>query len=310
MMSLGIMSIPGRPDQGGRPASQETSLGNVIVLGRSVPAVRFAFPLAASLAGLSIRSTRPLPQTLGSSGMFFGHRAAIIAPDVIKRIVRSNFVLSLGGFLLATYYWLVGRTNWLVRAPQNDLFLPFAVNQPVIIALWHGEHFLMPVGWRPKELNLLITSHRDGEVLARACNYYGLKCIRGSGGKGSDFVRKKAVRAFAAMLRVLRDGGSVALTADVPKIARVAGLGIVTLAKHSGRPIVPVAVATSRRYRLSNWDRTCINLPFGWVSAVKGKPIFVSRDSDDAGLESARLAVEASLNEVTARAYGLVDSKR
>jgi lysophospholipid acyltransferase (LPLAT)-like uncharacterized protein len=67
-----------------------------------------------------------------------------------------------------------------------------------------------------------------------------------------------------------------------------------------------VAVATSRCYRLSNWDRTCINLPFGRVSAARGKPIFVAPHADDAELESARCAVEASLNEVTARAYGQV----
>jgi len=87
------------------------------------------------------------------------------------------------------------------------------------------------------------------------------------------------------------------LTADVPKVARVAGLGIVTLAKHSGCPIIPVAMATSRHYRLSNWDRSCINLPFGRMSAVRGEPIFVARDADDAVLEVARRAVEASLNE-------------
>jgi lysophospholipid acyltransferase (LPLAT)-like uncharacterized protein len=242
--------------------------------------------------------------------MVFGNQAAAGARDVIKRIAKSNAILSFGGFLLASHYWLVGRTNRLVRAPQNDLFWPFIANQPVIIALWHGEHFLMPVGWRPEKLNILITAHRDGELLARACSYYGLKCIRGSGGRGRDFVRKKAVRAFAAMLRVLKLGESVALTADVPKLARVAGLGIVTLAKHSGCPIIPVAVATSRCYRLSNWDRTCINLPFGWVSAVRGKPIFVARDAADAELESARRLVEASLNDVTARAYGLLESER
>jgi lysophospholipid acyltransferase (LPLAT)-like uncharacterized protein len=242
--------------------------------------------------------------------MFFGSQAAGIRPHVLRRIAGSQSVLSLGGFLLAGHYWLVGRTNRLVRAPQNDLFRPFSANQPVIIALWHGEHFLMPVGWRPEKLNILITAHRDGEVLARACGYYGLKCIRGSGGQGHDFRRKKAVRAFAAMLHVLKLGESVALTADVPKIARVAGLGIVTLAKHSGCPIIPVAVATSRRYRLSNWDRTCINLPFGWVSAARGKPIFVARDAVDGELESARCAVEASLNEVTTRAYDLLESER
>ena len=106
---------------------------------------------------------------------------------------------------------------------------------------------------------ILITTHRDGEVLARACGYYGLKSIRGSGGEGSEFLRKKALHAFAAMLRVLRKGENVVMTADVPKVARVAGLGVVTLAKYSGCPIIPVAMATSHFRRLSNWDRTCIN---------------------------------------------------
>jgi lysophospholipid acyltransferase (LPLAT)-like uncharacterized protein len=241
--------------------------------------------------------------------MVFGNWAAGVGPHVLKRVVRSDAILSFGGFLLASHYWLVGRTNRFVRAPQNDLFRPFTANRSVIIALWHGEHFFMPVGWRPEKLNLLITEHRDGEVLARACRYYGLKCIRGSGGRGQDFVRKKAVRAFAAMLRALKLGESVALTADVPKVARVAGLGIVTLAKHSGCPIIPVAVATSRHHRLSNWDRTCINLPFGRVSAVRGEPIFVARDAAAAELESARRAVEASLNEVTARAYSMLKTE-
>jgi lysophospholipid acyltransferase (LPLAT)-like uncharacterized protein len=71
-------------------------------------------------------------------------------------------------------------------------------------------------------LNILITTHRDGAVLARACGYYGLKSIRGSGGGGSEFLRKKALDAFAAMLRVLRKGENVVMTADVPKVARVA----------------------------------------------------------------------------------------
>jgi lysophospholipid acyltransferase (LPLAT)-like uncharacterized protein len=99
------------------------------------------------------------------------------------------------------------------------------------------------------------------------------------------------------------------MTADVPKIARVAGLGIVTLAKHSGHPILPVAMATSRRYRLSNWDRTCINLPFGRMSLAHGNPIFVPHHADDGAMEAARRKVETSLNETTARAYEMVDGR-
>src|SRR6185295_14640264 len=118
------------------------------------------------------------------------------------------------------------------------------------------------LGWRMDKLNILVTLHRDGEVLVRAGQRFGLKFLRGSGDHGPEFMRKKAVQAFTAMLRLLRRGESIVMTADVPKVARVAGLGIVTLAKHSGSPIVPLAMASSRRYRLSNWDRTPISLPF------------------------------------------------
>ena len=111
------------------------------------------------------------------------------------------------------------------------------------------------------------------------------------------------------MLRLLKKGDSIVVTADVPKVARVAGLGIVTLAKHSGCPIVPVAMATSRRFRLSNWDRTPVNLPFGRMVMARGEPIRVARDADEAALEAARRNVEQGLNDVTAQAYALADGK-
>ena len=72
------------------------------------------------------------------------------------------------------------------------------------------------------------------------------------------------------------------------KSSRVAGLGVVKLAQHSGRPIYPVAIATSRRIELDNWDRTAINLPFGRVALVASEAIYVPRDADDAALEAAR----------------------
>ena len=166
----------------------------------------------------------------------------------------------------------------------------------------------MPFFGRPKDkLNILLSLHRDGEIVARAGRRMGLKFIRGSGDHGRDFHRKKAVEAFTTMLRLLKRGESVVTTADVPKVSRVAGLGIVTLAKHSGCPIVPVAMATSRRLRLSNWDRTAINLPFGRMVMVRGEPIRVPRDADDAALEAARRLVEERLNGVTAHAYSVAD---
>lgn len=228
---------------------------------------------------------------------------------MIKKIVASDVVLSLGGFALAAYYRIIGWTNRVTLVPGESFFAPLDA-EPAIIALWHGEHFLMPFfGWRKDKLNILVTLHRDGEVLVRGGEWFGLKFIRGSGDHGKEFVRKKALQAFTSMLRVLKKGESVVLTADVPKVSRVAGLGIVTLAKHSGRPIIPVAMATSRRHRLSNWDRTAIGLPFGRMVVVRGEPIRVPRDADDDALEGFRRTVEDSLNAATADAYARADGE-
>ena len=133
---------------------------------------------------------------------------------------------------------------------------------PVIVAMWHGQHFLGPVAKRTGDRGkVLISRHRDGEINAIAAARLGIDLIRGSGDHGLEFNRKGGVSAFREMLDCLEQGGSVGLTADVPKVARVAGLGIVMLARASGRPIFPIALATRRRLVLNNWDRTTINLP-------------------------------------------------
>jgi lysophospholipid acyltransferase (LPLAT)-like uncharacterized protein len=229
---------------------------------------------------------------------------------MLKRLTWSRPAMMIAGFLMASHYQLVRRTTRRMRLPAVSFDEPWE-SEGTIIAVWHGQGFLMPfLGVRNDKMNVLTTYFRDGEIVTRACEYYGIKSIRGSGDHGKEFMRKKAVQAFMAMLRMLKRGEHVVVTADVPKIARVAGLGIVTLAKHSGRPIVPVAMATTRRIRLSNWDRTCLHLPFGRMVMLRGEPIRVARDADDDTLEAARRVVEERLNDLDARAYAIVDDRR
>ena len=73
--------------------------------------------------------------------------------------------------LLAAHYWLVGRTNRRVHDPAQDFYAPFDQNHAVIVALWHGEHFLIPFLGRKGKRDRFIpltTYHRDGEILTRA----------------------------------------------------------------------------------------------------------------------------------------------
>jgi len=112
--------------------------------------------------------------------------------------------------------------------------------------------------------------------------------------------------------RALASGKNACMIADIPNgTPREAGLGVVLLAKLSGRPIFAVALATSRRKVLEkSWDKTVINLPFGRSAMTFGDPIFVDADADDAEMERKRQEVTAQLNAATAKAYRLVDGDR
>ena len=131
--------------------------------------------------------------------------------------------------------------------------------------------------------------------------------MRGSGGRPSKMHKKGGVAALRHLLKALEDNATVALTADVPKgPARIAGPGIVLLARLSGRPIVPIAPATSRSITLNSWDKAAINLPFGRMALVIGDPVFVPADLDEAGMPAMQETVKAALDAATTRAYELV----
>lgn len=225
---------------------------------------------------------------------------------VLKRLGRTRAAQESLGYLFARYLDLVQATNRFVHEPAAiyDEVVPLT---PFIGALWHGQHFMAPYLRRPRDRAAsLVSRSSDGELNAIALRHLGIRAIRGSGARGRDPRAKGGATALRAMLRALEDGETMVLTADVPKIARRCGEGIITLARISGRPIVPVAVATSRRMEFDSWDRASIGLPFGRGAIVAGGPITVPRDADAEAAEDARLAVERELNRVNARACELV----
>ena len=226
---------------------------------------------------------------------------------LIRDVLRSSWFQRAVGSLTAVLLRLVWRTNRFSFDPP-DVYEIVEPQMPAIFAFWHGQHFLTPFV-KTKEsqrVKVLISRHRDGEFNAIAAERLGIGTIRGSGDHGSAFHRKGGIGAFREMVRTLEEGYNVALTADVPKRSRIAGLGIIMLARESGRPIMPFAMATSRFIRLRNWDRTTINLPFGRGALVGIEEIHVPPDADAETMEKLRVQLQTILNEATRRAYAQV----
>lgn len=226
---------------------------------------------------------------------------------LIRNLLRSNAVQRALGVLAAEYLRLVWLTTRFEFEPP-DVYERVLPHQPVIFAFWHGQHFMTPFIKNKKEYKakVLISKHRDGEFNAIAAERLGIETIRGSGDHGGAFHRKGGVGAFREMVQALAEGWNMATTADVPKRARVAGLGVIMLARESGRPILPFAMVTSRYIRLKNWDSSTINLPFGRGAVVGIDAVEVPPDADAETMERLRQQVETYLNEATRLAYAKV----
>lgn len=224
-----------------------------------------------------------------------------------KLLSQNRFFAPVAARLAIWYLKLTFHTNkWAVEpADALDVVAP---HLPVIAAVWHGQHILVPVIPIGLTGSVMISRSVDGEITARVAKAFGAKPVRASGGRDSArLVEKGGVTGFLEMLHALERGENVLQTADIPKgTPRRAGMGIISLAKRSGRPIIPLAIASSRRKVITRaWDRTTFNLPFGRSAICMGEPLFVAQDAGEEELETARLQLQDELNRITQRAYTL-----
>ncbi len=225
---------------------------------------------------------------------------------MLQRVLKSKTVIGAAGGLLASFVRLIRRTSSLKEDPpgviQNNM-----PDHPLIIAMWHGQGLLLPFLRTRDDINvaIMVARHIDGDIVDATVARFGMTTIRGSG-SGRSGKNKGGYAALRACMQALRNDTTVALTADIPPgPARKAGLGLVTLAKYSGRAIMPCAVVSSRYFKLNNWSGFTVNLPFSSMVIAGGEQIRVPRHATASELEAARKALEESLNEVTARAYKL-----
>jgi 3-deoxy-D-manno-octulosonic-acid transferase len=223
-----------------------------------------------------------------------------------KRLLSSGPVVAFGSALAAAYIRLVYNTSEVLRDPPDTDAKLFS-EHPQIFAMWHGQFGMLPKikPDRPADVACMVARHGDAELMGGVLERFGMRLIRGAGA-GRRRRDRGGAAAFRGALSALEQGTTVAMTADcAPGPARKAGDGIVMLAKLSGRPVVPCAMATSRFVALKSWSAFTINLPFSKLGIVVGDPVRVPEDADSATLEAARVAIERGLNQATARAYDL-----
>ncbi len=229
-----------------------------------------------------------------------------------KAILRSNLFQSFAARIFYSALWFIYKTNRIDKEDMAEQHKIAYQHSPAIFVFWHGQHLLTSFVAAPgQKLVALVSKSADAEINARILKLAGHDVVRGSGGRVREAAHEKGgVSATLALKDALKSGQNIGIIADVSKTApRKSGKGVVRLAKMSGRPIIPIAVATSNfKVIEKSWDKTTINLPFGQCCVRIGNPIYVSKDSTREGLEEKRSELDIELNRITSEAYKVVGS--
>jgi len=217
---------------------------------------------------------------------------------LLKKVGRRPAVQRLVGATLAAHIGLVRRTTRWRTVNDEAARAAWAGERPVIVAFWHNRLAMMPYCWpSARPFHMLVSSHPDGQLIARTVKHFGIETVTGSSTRGGS-------EALRALVRLIKSGVSVGITPDGPRGPRMhASDGAIALARLSGAPILPAAVSVSRRMVMNSWDKLIVALPFGDGAMVWGEPVHVSGDADPAAL---RPRLEAELNRVSAEADRLV----
>jgi lysophospholipid acyltransferase (LPLAT)-like uncharacterized protein len=212
--------------------------------------------------------------------------------------MKNSLPLSLRwlGFLSAQ-----GIRTWMSTLEYRALFFDRSVDtacgsdEPRIYVFWH-EYILTPLYLRGHcNMAMLLSKHRDADILARVAYHMGFDCVRGSSNRG----------ATAALLDMARRGEHMHLTItpDGPRGPRRSlAIGPVYLASRLGLPIVPLGFGMDRPWRMKSWDRFAVPRPFSRVRGIIGPKVYIPADLDRDQLEVQRQSVEGLMNDLTTEA--------
>jgi lysophospholipid acyltransferase (LPLAT)-like uncharacterized protein len=167
---------------------------------------------------------------------------------------------------------------------------------PILMCFWHNRilgialTFLRRYPHKVRHgVTVLTSPSKDGEILAQAMDRLGMGSVRGSSSR-------RGSQALRELVRLVENGGDIAITPDGPRGPRYSlGPGVLLLSQTTGAPIVPMHASFSRAIRLKTWDGFIIPLPFSTVSVNVDRPIPIPPNLTKEEFEAMRVRLETIL---------------
>jgi len=214
----------------------------------------------------------------------------------ISHPIAIKLVSLLGSWVLRL--WLKTQDYWFcMDDPDSD---PNWTDKRNIYLFWH-EMMLFPLATHcGPEFAMLVSRHRDGELISQVMRMFQGRTVRGSTSRG----------AVAGLLGMMRGQAArhLGITPDGPRgPRRVVQEGAIYLASRTGMPLVPVGFAFGDCWRVGSWDRMALPRPFRLAVSIAARPVSVPAEIDREGIQTVRREIQQAMDGVQQRAEDLAE---
>lgn len=189
---------------------------------------------------------------------------------------------------------------WCIFLTCRVKFTPTKLpEKPCVVVFWHGRLAMMSFAYRrwwlrdfgKRRAKVIISDHKDGEIITRVISHFGIGAIRGSSFKGG-------ARALMGAIKEIKNGTDVIITPDGPRgpFHSVAD-GAVILAQRLNLDIYALNYEASSFWKFRSWDEMVLPKPFSRINYSLSTPLNLTGLSLDAGKEAIRQLLFASAEQ-------------
>ena len=227
---------------------------------------------------------------------------------MIKLILNNFFIKKLLSLIGAGYIFFVYISSKKRFINKKNFDKLIAEDNSFIYALWHDQLLLSPLTWKSKKkIDILISKHKDGDIITDLIKFHGFNSIRGSTNNPKKEKEKNSLSNIRKILTSLKNNISIGITPDGPRGPRhKVTEGIINISRISNKKILPMALAYKKEWVLNTWDKFIIPKPFNKICIVWGDPLDIIINKIDTSIQQKTL--EKSLINITEIATNHIDS--
>ena len=208
-------------------------------------------------------------------------------------------LLSLIGSIYVLTVYKTSKVNLKNRKKIENLL---ERNESFIYSFWHDQLLMCPLTWQSNSnIKVLISKHRDGDIIAQLISNLGFEAIRGSTHKTNKIKNKGGLLSARKMIKSLKNGISIGISPDGPKGPRhKVSEGILSISRLSKSVILPVGIGFKKKWVLNTWDKFIIPKPFNEITVIWDDPIPAITNKKNNHQFKTKL--ESKMNNLTAQA--------